>query len=319
LSVEVIVGDCREALKAMPDESVHCVVTSPPYFGLRDYGVDGQIGLEPTPDEFVAAMVDVFREVRRVLRKDGTCWLNLGDSYGNGKQLLGIPWRVALALQADGWVLRSEVVWVKGNHKPERVSDRPTNCHEKLFLLTRSRNYFYNAAAVAVPSSAAKGRPQRLRAEELAREGGLTDAHIRAIRSAGITDVGKGRATQTGTDRNTAEVQALAKEAKDVLRGYYREFLIGDTVNIRNVWSIDRGQYPGVHAAVFPKELVIPCIKAGCPDDGLVLDPFLGSGTTAITAAEMGRACIGIEINPEYAALARRRLTADAGLFAEVS
>ena len=149
----IIQGDCLEGLRTLPDASVHCCVTSPPYWGLRDYGHDGQIGLEETPEAYVARMVEVFREVRRVLRGDGTCWINLGDTFASGKQLVGIPWRVAFALQADGWLLRQDIIWHKPNPMPESVTDRCTKAHEYVFLLTKSERYFYDANAVKEPHS----------------------------------------------------------------------------------------------------------------------------------------------------------------------
>lgn len=316
MTVQIMQGDCREVLRTLPAESVHCVVTSPPYFGLRDYDHPEQIGAESSVELYVEELRNVFSEMRRVLRQDGTFWLNLGDSYGPSKQLLGVPWQVAFALQRDAWILRSEVIWNKGQHKPEKVKDRPTNSHERLFLFTKSKSYFYDAAAVALPSSAALGRPQRKRAEEIATAAGLTEEHFRAIRSVGITDVGKGRATQSGTGRNAPEVQALADEAKSVLKGYYREFLIGDTVNLRSVWNVASTAFAGVHTAVFPPDLIIPCIKAGCPIGGTVLDPFGGAGTTGLVANYLGRNAILIELNPEYAAMAERRIFNDAPLFA---
>lgn len=308
MSVQILDGDCREVLRSLPSESVNLVVTSPPYWQQRDYGIAGQIGQEATPAEYVATVVGVFREVRRVLRKDGLLFLNVGDTRRR-KQLLGIPWRVALALQDDGWMLRQDIIWAKTAHKPERVRDRPTTAHEPLFMFSRGPRYFYDDSAVAVPSKSVQGRPQRRRAEELAAAAGLTTAHIAAIRSVGITDVGKARQTQSGTGRNKAEVQALADEAKAVLKGYYREFLIGDTVNLRSVWTVDATLSSGGHTAMFPPALIEPCIKAGCPVGGTVLDPFLGAGTTAAVADRLGRSCIGIELNPEEAAGARARLS----------
>lgn len=305
MGVRILTGDCRQVLATLPDQSVNCVVTSPPYFRQRDYGVEGQIGWEATPHDFVAELVAVFEEVKRVLRSDGVVFLNLGDSYGTGKQLLGVPWRAAFALQDAGWILRSEIIWNKTAHKPERVKDRPTNSHERLFMLTKSQRYFYDADAVATPSKSSQGRPQRIRAEQLAAEGGLTPEHIAAIRAVGITDVGKARQTQSGTGRNKAAVQALADEAKAVLKGYYREFLIGDTVNLRSVWTVDATLSGGSHTAMFPPGLIEPCIKAGCPVGGTVLDPFIGAGTTATVADRLGRHCTGIELNPMTAQTAR--------------
>jgi hypothetical protein len=263
------VGDALDVLRGLPDESVHCCVTSPPYWGLRDYGVDGQLGLEATPEEYVARMVAVFAEVRRVLRSDGTCWLNIGDSYTSGgrdyrvadskgdasgnarametraavpaglkpKDLVGIPWRLTFALQADGWYLRSDIIWSKPNPMPESVTDRPTKAHEYLFLLTRSARYFYDAEAIAEPAEwygpngrpkegphggqmharAAAKRPQQRRAAELAAQHGLTEAHFEAIRSVGISDTGKALTTTDGAGHNDPEKQRLADEAKKAL------------------------------------------------------------------------------------------------------
>ena len=271
MSVRILVGDCREMLRTLPDESVHCCVTSPPYFGLRDYGVEGQLGLESTPDEYVAEMVAVFREVHRVLRHDSTLWINLGDSIysGNGqpkgrdprspnrdwmrsrlrpldaggmgypkKSLLGIPWRVAHALQADGWTIRQEIIWCRASAFMEpSVTDRPYRQHETIFLISKSRRYWF--------------------------------------------------------DRTT-----LPEES---------------------VWHIEPERATREHCAPFPTELVRRCVRAGCSPGGVVLDPFIGSGTTALVADRLGRDCIGVELNPAYAEMARRRIEADAGLFAEVA
>lgn len=335
-------GDCIEAMRTMPDASVHTCVTSPPYFGLRDYGVDGQIGLEPTPDEFVAALVAVFREARRVLRDDGTLWLNLGDSYAGGgggnynktgktrangcqitnvrnrpgwldaagvkaKDLIGIPWRVALALQADGWYLRQDIIWHKPNPMPESVRDRCTKAHEYIFLLSKSPRYYFDHEAIKEPSVEAD-RPQRRRAQEIAREAGLTQAHFDAIRACGATDAGKSRVTQNGYGNNTAEAQALADEAKAALGGYYREFTFSDTKNKRSVWSVPAKPFKGAHFATFPPDLIEPCILAGCPEGGTVLDPFGGAGTTGLVATQAGRNAVLCEINPEYMEMARARI-----------
>jgi DNA modification methylase len=438
----------------MPDESVQCCVTSPPYWGLRDYGVEGQLGLEATPDDFVAHLVEVFSEVRRVLRDDGTLWLNLGDSYagswgaqsrgsaaGEGsstitgksmlsarsidahpkgqtqlgslkrtpgckaKDLIGVPWMVAFALRAEGWYLRRDIIWSKPNPMPESVADRPTSAHEYLFLLSKSPRYFYDAEAIREPATwagpngaqksphaqgfarrspeeekarqdkqrghgrrhdglndhwdamskdeqqalgrnkrsvwtiatrpypgahfatfppdlvepcilagapeascgecgapwiAGEGerqldmsRPQARRAQELADEAGLTEAHIRAIRSCGVSDSGKAQATQTGFGNNTDEVQALADEAKEVLGGYYREFLLARP---------SRG----------PEAPTCECDADPVPP--VVLDPFAGAGTTGLVAARLERSFIGIELNPEYVELGRNRIRDDAPL-----
>lgn len=373
MTVQILEGDCREQLRNLPERSVHCCVTSPPYFGLRDYGVDGQLGLETTPESFVAELVSVFREVRRVLRSDGTLWLNLGDSYWNRspvrtssagafeetftggkisegkrrranghptlkmKDLVGIPWRVAFALQADGWYLRQDIIWHKPNPMPESVRDRCTKAHEYLFLMSKGPRYHFDADAIKEDScrgyawssfSAGKtashqlnrsqtgDRPQTKRAMELAEQHGLTQAHIDAIRSCGATDAGKGRITQDGYGKNKPEVIALAVEAKAALGGYYREFLIAEKRNKRSVWDVSTKPFKGAHFATFPTELIEPCILAGCPEGGTVLDPFFGAGTTGLVAQQLGRNAIGIELNPAYATIARERISADAPLFA---
>ena len=334
----IVNDDAASGLRSMPAGSIDCCVTSPPYFGLRDYGVDGQIGLEPTPQEYVSRLVGVFREVRRVLRDDGTLWLNVGDSYaGSGrgwnvkpsaqskastmrgskpnvprgckpKDLIGIPWMLAFALREDGWYLRQEIIWHKPNPMPESVTDRCTKSHESLFLLSKSPKYRFDADAIKEPSSGTSSRPQHRRAVEIAEEAGLTDEHIAAIRSAGITDAGKAMETQGGCGRNSDRVSALAAEAKDALGGYYREFLIAPKRNKRDVWTVPVKPFRGAHFATFPPELIKPCILAGCPEGGTVLDPFGGSGTTAIVAAECGRKFVLIELNPEYAEMAGARV-----------
>lgn len=295
MNVEILNGDCRDILPTLEAQSVHCCVTSPPYFCLRDYGCVGQIGLEQTPDEYVSALCGVFREVRRVLRDDGTLWLNLGDSYttqpGKGsnvpqtkwqannypeiaahrsldcgvrpKNLLGIPWRVAFALQADGWYLRSDIIWAKPNPMPESVTDRPTKSHEYMFLLAKRERYYYNHEAVKEkcqsdhPSGNGFKRPSKLSFD------------------------GRGSDTQwTG---------------------------VGGKRNRRTVWKIPTRPYSGAHFAVFPPKLVEPCILAGCPEGGTVLDPFGGSGTTGCVAVQNRRNAVLIELNTEYVVLQRER------------
>jgi DNA modification methylase len=303
----LIQADAR--MLPLRDGCVDCVVTSPPYFGLRDYGLANQIGLEPTPDAYVAAMVMVFRELRRVLKDSGTVWLNLGDSYNGGgragsdkalngkqgsnrgsllmigrpidapgleaKQLLGIPWRVAFALQADGWYLRSDIIWSKPNPMPESVTDRPTKAHEYLFLLAKSERYFYDAAAIAELADVN-------RAGRLERTFSTSDA-----RSTMRHDVG-------------------------------RAVLRTETRNKRSVWTVTTMPYAGAHFATMPEALVEPCILAGCPLGGLVLDPFIGSGTVGAVAERLGRRWVGVDLNPAYHRLAKKR-TAQRGLrFEEV-
>jgi DNA modification methylase len=323
----IVAGDCIAGLQALPDASVHCCVTSPPYWGLRDYGHDGQIGLEPTPEAYVARMVEVFREVRRVLRDDGTLWLNLGDSYaaarggtsmpaetlaggvsGRGdtvakrgresgytphrdpaahglkhKDLVGIPWRVAFALQQDGWWLRQDIIWHKPNPMPESVRDRCTKAHEYVFLLTKSERYFYDADSVREPikQGAAKGL--------------LENRDLR------MSEKEKERARIA---REVWGSNQMSRPAHAMFQGY--DEIKG--ANRRSVWTVATKPYSGAHFAVMPPDLVEPCIKAGCPEGGTVLDPFAGSGTTLAVAATLGRNAIGCELNPAYIELAEVRI-----------
>jgi DNA modification methylase len=340
MTVTIRHGDCRDVLRTLPANSVHCCVTSPPYFGLRDYGVAGQIGLEPTPDAFVAEMVTVFREVRRVLRDDGTLWLNLGDSYarsdkkgGSGfggknqkylgdsysracsdvppglkaKDLIGIPWLVAFALRADGWYLRQDIIWSKPNPMPESITDRCTKAHEYLFLLSKSRRYYYDAAAI--------------------REDSLTD-DIRRPYAPGQVDVrGNGHDRGGGQPRKVKVPGGWDTGAGahgTIHRNGRTEAEYGETAltmgrNKRSVWTVATQGFPEAHFATFPPDLIEPCIKAGCSAGGMVLDPFGGSGTTGMVADRLQRDAILIELNPEYAAIADRRIRGDGGMFAEVN
>ena len=304
INYQVLIGDCVESMRQLEAGSVQCCVTSPPYFGLRDYGHDGQIGLEPTPDEFVAALVRVFSEVHRVLADDGTLWLNLGDSYasyrdakcvpntvGGGqksmpkqgaanrsaatfrdtpikhKDLIGIPWRVAFALQSAGWYLRQDIIWHKPNPMPESVRDRCTKAHEYIFLLTKSARYFYDAGAVKETSVYPAGRD----------------------------------------NRSTARANPAAELGKGDTRHAFGHVSDG-TRNRRSVWTVTTKPYKGAHFATFPPDLIEPCILAGCPEGGTVLDPFGGSGTTAGVAVKHGRQAIICELNPDYAALIPDRI-----------
>ena len=384
--IEIIQGDCIDGLRSLPDESVHCVVTSPPYWGLRDYGQDGQIGLEDTPEAYTARMVEVFREVRRVLRDDGTLWLNLGDSYaankGSGyyrnqcgglkdgpqgkalrnqdfnqslppglkpKDLVGIPWRIAFALQADGWWLRQDIIWHKPNPMPESVTDRCTKAHEYVFLMSKSARYFYDAAAIAEPFADARMGASGARALPYSEGSGRRDTLSDGTR--------KGLGVSPGETRNK-----------------------------RSVWTISTKPFSGAHFAVMPPDLVEPCVLAGtsekgcCPDCGAqmqrvmdrtpssacqgagwtsgvgtmrndgdrpgsfvgavsetkgwasfcdcatetpipctVLDPFGGAGTTALVADRLGRNAIICELNPEYVKIAKDRLEGDNPLFSKVT
>jgi len=301
--------DCLEGLKQLDDNSINCCVTSPPYWGLRDYGVEGQLGLESTPEEYVAKMVEVFREVKRVLRDDGTLWLNLGDSYNNtsgfsraspeyfregrvggsadkkaikhstikAKDLVGIPWMVAFALRADGWYLRSDIIWAKPNPMPESVTDRPTKAHEYIFLLSKSQHYYYDHEAIKEPA-AYDGRKDTLLKGSPKYEKGVVPGQVEHSMAA------KGH-----------------ERWKKNERGEYVR-------NKRSVWTIPTKPFKEAHFAVFPPDLIKPCILAGCPEGGIVLDPFMGSGTTGMVAAMYQRNFIGFELNQEYCKMAEKRI-----------
>ena len=311
-------GDALEVLKTLSSESVNCCITSPPYYGLRDYGVEGQIGLDETPEHYVERLVTVFREMRRVLCDEGTFWLNIGDSYagscggqnrGSGKQrqittgsqahqraydglerwrpptskklegvkpkdLIGIPWMLAFALRADGWYLRSEIIWHKPNPMPESVKDRPTKAHEQIFLLSKSPKYYYDYEAIKEPFS--------------------TDPKENYPNRARIT--GRGAQPSSGA--------AVGNPQQDKSGGFPPN---GNGRNKRSVWTMTTKPFRGAHFAVFPPELPRTCVLAGCPEGGVVLDPFSGAATTGIVAAQLGRQYVGIELNPEYIELAYRR------------
>lgn len=316
----VVEGDALCLLPTLESESVQCAVTSPPYFGLRDYGHSDQIGLEPTPDEYVAKLVGVFREVHRVLRKDGTLWLNIGDSYNNAgssrngegldgnrrggatgadgelgykkrdtrrawkgigikhKDLIGIPWLLAFALRSDGWYLRQDIVWAKPNPMPESVQDRCTKSHEYLFLLTKESRYHCDMGAIAEDSVCEESYRPRSPRNADKREG---DPYF---------------ATKVGDHANG---------------------MTYETRNKRSVWTIPTQPFPGCHFAVMPEALAMPCVLAGSKPGQCILDPFAGSGTTGVVADRLGRDFIGIELNADYAALARRRIANVSGpLFA---
>ena len=303
MNYEIKVGDSLEVLKTMDDESVHCCVTSPPYWALRNYDMDGQLGQEETPQEYVDKLVEILREVHRVLRSDGTLWLNLGDSYfssgnkgkhkdnkdrknRNGqeiaknnkvqglkpKDMVGIPWRVAFALQADGWYLRSDIIWHKTNPMPMPIKDRPTSCHEHIFLLSKSQKYYYDKDAILEP---------------------LKDPNRKDSKP-----VFGGYKHTSQPDKTTNPTYSGNKYDATKHKGK----------NKRDVWTVSTARYKGAHVAVYPPKLIEPCILAGCPDGGIVLDPFSGSGTTGVVALQNNKNYIGIELNSEYAKISEDRI-----------
>lgn len=342
---QILQGDALTMLRGLQADSVDCCITSPPYFGLRDYGVAGQLGLEPTPEAFVQAMVEVFREMRRVLKPRGTLWLNLGDSYagarkggrpsntstldGSGsralrtasrrrddqqiprsdralpglkaKDLIGIPWMVAFALRADGWYLRRDIIWSKPNPMPESAKDRPTTAHEYLFLLTKGPRYFYDSRAIAEPLAESTLR-------EIAE--GYQGHGTKDYESAGVQNPSAVKARIIAGKRSGREVRPSDS------RGGNQGNLIGIppcaglTRNKRTVWTIPTKPFKGAHFATFPEDLVEPCLLAGSPEGGLVLDPFTGSGTVGVVALRHFRRFLGIELNPAYVEMAAHRVAA---------
>lgn len=304
---KVFFGDCRESMRKMIADGmkVQMCVTSPPYLGLRDYGHPGQLGLEPTPEEYVTAMVEVFQLVRRLLADDGVLWLNLGDSYAAKKQLLGMPWRVAFALQADGWILRQDIVWQKPNPMPESVTDRCTKAHEYIFLLSKSERYHFDSDAIKEPASPAS----------LARWAQDVENQVGSDRVPGKTN-GMMKAVGGGRSKRDSFKRVGSKRAEVIpgqSAGTHREDRVEsawDTQmrNKRSVWTVATMPYKGAHFATFPPALIEPCILAGSRANDIVLDPFFGSGTTGQVAQQLGRKWIGCELNPDYAPLQNERL-----------
>ena len=349
MSVSILIGDVRDRLRELPADSFDCVVTSPPYWGLRDYGVAGQIGLEPTLGEHLSVMVDVFEEVRRVLKPTGTLWLNYGDCYAtspNGrsaadtkaagtddrtfrdkpfstiqgllkaKDLCMVPNRLAIALQEAGWWVRSEIIWAKPNPMPESITDRPATSHEKIFLLSRAPRYHYDAAAVRQAYSPAT-LPQLSE--------NYTGKSRKNYAAAKAQDPSESKRRIIAGMKKRASEHASPRHAGHITHTGIEQTPRGEGRNLRNyepapvqVWPIATRPFSEAHFATFPPELAERCLKAGCPAGGTVLDPFGGAGTTALVADRMGLDCTIIELNPEYAEIARRRITADQGMFQTV-
>lgn len=341
----IYLGDCLSGLKKMKANSVDCCITSPPYFGLRDYGHADQLGLEKTVEEYIQKIVEIFQEVHRVLKTNGTLWLNLGDSYigtttgsgsqkssrlqggkstqinagkrpdkkpGNGlknKDLIGIPWMAAFALRGAGWFLRQDIIWHKLNPMPESVVDRCTKAHEYIFLMSKSGKYYYDQAAIMQPLAASTlsdgrftnpdympPRPDRGYAGGPPQAGG---GHLK--RKSG------NKRRKTGAERGCPEIMAVTRVPACPWEG--------NTANKRSVWTVSGQPFVGAHFATFPPALIVDCIKAGCPENGTVLDPFMGAGTTAVVARKLNRNFIGFELNPDYIKIAEKRLRAELGLF----
>jgi DNA modification methylase len=320
VSAKILIGDNRQTLASLPDQSIQTVVTSPPYWGLRDYGNDNQIGLEQTPDDFIEQLCVVFDKVWRVLKDDGTIWVNLGDSYaamrdskaspdslreGDGtavpkaanrnpanlkaaglkhKDLVGVPWRFAFAMQARGWYLRSDIIWHKPNPMPESVTDRPTKSHEYIFLMTKNAKYYYDHKAILEP----------------------------------VSDVSLKRA-EYGWDSDRPSTKNASMGGTGIhVEQMGTRFVNPEGRNKRTVWTITTKGYPEAHFATYPPDLILPCILAGSKEGDTVLDPFSGSGTTGEVALKHGRNYIGLELNPEYAAISEKRITDAIGMFGEI-
>lgn len=317
--MKIVNGDALQSLKELPSGMFDMCVTSPPYFRLRDYESEAQIGMEETPEEYIQKLVFVFHEVRRVLKDDGTLWINIGDSYATRsgaqpptntrnkcghtqksvpigykpKDLMGIPWMLAFALRSDGWYLRQDIIWHKPNCMPESVKDRCTKSHEYIFLLSKSPKYYFNAEAISEPiaESSAKRYGQNVEAQNGSyRQPGKTNGSMKAAlpRFGGV---------KYGADGRT---EARTKSGRECIPALRR--------NKRDVWTVSTAGFTGAHFAVFPEKLIRPCILAGSRPGGIVLDPFAGSGTTGIVAIKEGREFLGIEINKTYCTLSENRI-----------
>jgi len=313
---KIYIGDAKAVLSVFPSDSIDCCITSPPYFGLRDYNVDGQIGLEDTPEAYIERLMDVFNQVRRVLKPSGTLWLNIGDSYaGSGrgkgdvnrkglqqkasfigdifnkpyklkgyknKDLIGVPWMLAFALRESGWYLRQEIIWNKPNPMPESVRDRCTKSHESIFLLAKSPKYYFDHKAIMEPAKY-DGRKNT---------------------------TAKGSSKYTSCTSG-AHIQTFNKQPHERWPNKIDNCPVR---NKRDVWTVPTRPFKGAHFATFPPDLIKPCILAGCPVDGIVLDPFFGAGTTGLIAQQLGRNYIGIDLNAEYGKIAEERLQKDLSL-----
>jgi DNA modification methylase len=366
---KIINANVMEGIKQLPDKCVNSVITSPPYFGLRDYGVSGQLGLEKTPEEYVFNMVQLFTDIKRVLKDDGTLWLNLGDSYASGgrnrtpdqaeknstllggrntqrqslyqpnkiteglkaKDLIGIPWMVAFALRASGWYLRQDIIWHKPNPMPESVTDRCTKSHEYIFLLSKSAKYYFDHSAIKQPL--AKATHVRL-AQDIAnqtgsnRVPGKTNGTMKAVGPASWNGssfdkgkTGEMKHTRGGINKGLTFGGKKGREYtpdkddpnyRNGSEQWGREYTPSPDgkANKRSVWTVTTKPFKEAHFATFPEDLITDCVKAGCPKGGIVLDPFMGAGTTALVALKLGRNFTGFELNPDYIRIAEKRLDA---------
>jgi len=334
--IKIIHGNCIDKIKELKDNSIDSVVSSPPYFGLRDYGADGQFGLEKTYQDYLANTVKVFETFKPKLKDTATIWWNVGDSYSSGKRtsttnqslrgnkeygvtrtpvqngikekdLLMIPNRVAIALQDAGWYIRSEIIWHKPNPMPESVKDRPTSCHEKIWLITKSKKYYYDAEAIKEPITDTTAI--RLLQKNIDNQEGSSRANGGMKSNGNMKAMGRKKFDKNMGGSGTSFVDHSGYKKAD---GTY---MINPTRNKRNVWTVTTKPFKGAHFATYPKDLIEPCIKAGCPENGTILDPFGGSGTTGIVAALNNRNAILIELNQDYIDIANKRINKEVGLF----
>lgn len=370
----ILHGDAREKAALIPDKCAHCIVTSPPYYGLRDYGKDGQMGLEETPELFIAGLVDLFRIYREKLRDDGTLWVNIGDSYASNaknrteeqakkrsgiggsiesklqnlrqqnkitdglkpKDLMGIPWMLAFALRADGWYLRQDIIWNKTTCMPESVKDRCTKSHEYIFLLSKSNKYYFDHEAIMEPIAASAAKDTRLLTEDYTTARPARDTLGNPSQGSGVLKPAswKGSSFKDGRT-NEMQVTRGGKGNRKTFRGgrvYTNNQSFENHISVENnsignkpsdsylrnkrsVWHVAPAQFKEAHFATFPEKLIVDCIKAGCPEGGIVIDPFMGAGTTGIVARKLNRHYIGVELNEKYIDIATNRLQQSLGLF----
>lgn len=350
----ILQGSVIDVLPTIADKSCNMCVTSPPYYGLRDYGHGDQIGLEETPEAYVQKLVEVFREVKRVLKDDGTLWLNIGDSYANAskpgggdptikkrnlggkeymkkkvpvglkpKDLIGIPWMLAFALRADGWYLRQDIIWNKPNPMPESVTDRCTKSHEYIFLLSKSQKYYYDHESIKTPIQDATVQRMLQQIENQKGSDRVPEKTNGTMKAVGPGRNPRPSDSRGGNQGSTNGIKAYNHRGTGdkKLTNHSKNFdqngqLIGDGyANKKSVWTVTTKPFKEAHFATFPQDLIIDCIKAGCPEGGIVLDPFMGAGTTAVVAKKLNRHFIGCEINPDYLKIANDRLIKEIGLF----
>lgn len=334
---KVICGDCLEILRTLPSESVDCAITSPPYWALRDYGVEGQLGLEPTFQEYITKLCDIFDEVKRVLKKEGTCWVNIGDTYSGNKEgktdnkvsdylketstgihkkatitekcLCQIPSRFSIEMTNRNWILRNTIIWHKKNAMPSSVLDRLTNKYEQVFFFTKSKKYYFNVDSIRVPFETSEKRPDGIvRQREYGYEGKFAVENAESYGSPRARNSRKYNSKENTKDRDLKEISIKMGTRRPPGNDYERN---EKGKNPGDVWTLTSQPFPEAHFATFPEKLIVPMIKSGCPENGIVLDIFMGAGTTALVAKKLGRNYLGIELNPAYIEIINKRLSQD--------